>query len=84
MKNILNKEVAIGEGEIIVTEQVETKYNRQLVEERLSNIRRNKQRLIQENLYIIDEYNKLLEEESEFNGYLESLTLEVDEPKIIV
>lgn len=79
MKETLNKNVVMGDGEVIVTEQVETKYTLLMVQDQLAAIQRQRQRLVSENLYIIDEWEKLNQKEEEFKGYLATLEVGIVE-----
>ena len=78
-KLVVDKVSVIEDDKVIVTEQIETKYTLEQVENRISNIRRDKERLINENTYILAEYAKLEQEEIDFKGYLLELQPEIEE-----
>lgn len=78
-KTTLDRTAVVLENNLIVTEQIETKYTEEHINEKIANIQRDKERLQHQNIYIIEEYKRLEAEEAEFRGFLEQLV-----PKEIV
>ena len=75
----LDRTAVVLEDNLVITEQIETKYTEEQIRQKLSNIQRDKERLEQENLYVLKEYERLLAEEIEFREFLDQLV-----PKEIV
>lgn len=79
---VLNKDVVLESDKVVITEQIQTNYTKQQIEDRLMIIQRNKTRIMNENAMLVEEYNKLLEQEVEFKGYLAELSIN-QAPEII-
>ena len=72
-KKILNKDISIENNLVIITEQIETKLNRNQLELKLRDLQMQKSRLQEQNSRIVGDYNRLSLEEVEINDLISQL-----------
>jgi hypothetical protein len=73
---ITNRDFTIEDDEIIITEQINEKFNKNDISSSLLDIVRQKRRLKYRNNRLIEEYNKLIAEENELNNIMAELGID--------
>lgn len=73
-KKILNKDISIENNLVIITEQIETKLNRNQLELKLRDLQMQKSRLQEQNSRLVSDYNKLIDEENEVKDLISQLS----------
>ncbi len=63
MKEILNKTIEVQENMIVITEETQTKKDRRQLDNDLVSIQRQISNCIEQNKRLVDEYNRLVQEE---------------------
>lgn len=66
-KRMLDKTTRVEDNLVIITEKTETKLNEEQLEHKLRDVRMQKLRIKEQNARLVEDYNKLLEEENEIN-----------------
>lgn len=73
-KTILNKDISIRDDLVIITEEMETRLDRNQLEMNLRDIQIQKSRLQEQNARIVEDYNRLMNEEIEIKDLISQLS----------
>lgn len=82
MAETLNKQVELKGDTVEVVEQIKTIYNKQMIEERINHIKRQKNRLMETSKTLKEDFDRLVIEEGEFNAYLLQV-VPVEVPEVV-
>ena len=78
-KEILERDVQVQEGKVVITEKTKEEWDKNIVNQLLTDIKRQKDRLIEENKNILERHKDLEKQEQEYNDLLTQLGNEEDE-----
>ncbi len=74
-RKVLTKDVQVIENKVVITESVETRMNHNQLELKLRDVNMQKIRVKEQNNRLVEDYNKLLQEEVELNGLIDQLNV---------
>lgn len=75
---VLNKEIVVIQGSVIINETTKTVMTKEDLEHKLRDIKNRKQRVREQNNRIIEEFNTLIAEETELQNWISQLPEEVE------
>lgn len=67
---VLNRTATIEGETVSIVEEIKANYTRDDLQSKVFNIQRRKARIVEENKTLIAEFNKLTEEEEEYNSFI--------------
>lgn len=78
-KEILERDVQVQEGKVLITETTKEEWDKNRVNQLIADIKRQKDRLAEENKNILERHKELEKQEQEYNDLLTQLGNEEDE-----
>ncbi|HHX60609.1 MAG TPA: hypothetical protein GX707_07840 [Epulopiscium sp.] len=73
-KTILSKDVKVEGNKVVITENTETRLDRNNLEVKLRDLQMQKMRLKEQNVRLVDEYNLVVLEETEISDLISKLS----------